>query len=75
MSEIVVCGGSVIGLASAMILARDGPNVTVLEHDAGEVPGSANEAWAPTRGNRGEDAAGGLRRLRSPHESLLPCAL
>jgi len=45
MADIVVCGGSVIGLASAMMLARGGHRVTVLERDAGELPDSADEAW------------------------------
>jgi 2-polyprenyl-6-methoxyphenol hydroxylase-like FAD-dependent oxidoreductase len=45
MADIVVCGGSVIGLASAMLLARDGHEVTVLERDPSDPPASGEEAW------------------------------
>ena len=45
MAEIVVCGGSVIGLSTAMLLARDGHDVTVLESDPAPVPDVPAEAW------------------------------
>jgi 2-polyprenyl-6-methoxyphenol hydroxylase-like FAD-dependent oxidoreductase len=45
MADIVVCGGSVIGLSTAMLLARDGHDVTVLERDFAEVPNSVDAAW------------------------------
>lgn len=38
-------GGGVCGLASGLLLARDGHEVTVLERDADPVPDSADEAW------------------------------
>src|SRR4029453_4253162 len=43
--DVVVCGGGVIGMAAAMMLARGGHHVTVLERDAAPVPASAVDAW------------------------------
>ena len=45
MPRIVVVGGGLIGLATAMMLAEDGCDVTVLERDDCAVPGSPDEAW------------------------------
>lgn len=45
MGSIVVCGGSVIGLATAMLLARERHRVTVLERDPAPPPGRPADAW------------------------------
>jgi len=45
MSRIVVVGGGVCGLTSAMLLARDGHEVTVLERDEAATPDSPDDAW------------------------------
>ena len=44
MPRIIVLGGGVCGLAAAMLLARDGHDVTVLERDAAPVPTTLDEA-------------------------------
>ena len=61
--DIVVCGGSVIGLASAMMLARDGHLVTVLEFDEQQPPTSRN-AWQDWERK-------GVPQFRQPH-NLFP---
>jgi 2-polyprenyl-6-methoxyphenol hydroxylase-like FAD-dependent oxidoreductase len=45
MSTILVLGGGVIGLSTAMMLARQGHSVTVFERDNDPLPGSPEEAW------------------------------
>jgi 2-polyprenyl-6-methoxyphenol hydroxylase-like FAD-dependent oxidoreductase len=43
--RIVVLGAGPIGLAAAMLLAADGREVTVLEKDHDDPPGSGEEVW------------------------------
>ncbi len=64
MSDILVCGGGVIGLATAMLLARDGHDVTLLERDSDGPPSSVDEAWRQWRRR-------GVPQFRQPH-NLLP---
>jgi 2-polyprenyl-6-methoxyphenol hydroxylase-like FAD-dependent oxidoreductase len=45
MSKVIVVGGGPVGLASAMLLAREGHEVTVLEKDPQSPPGTALGAW------------------------------
>jgi 2-polyprenyl-6-methoxyphenol hydroxylase-like FAD-dependent oxidoreductase len=45
MSEVLVLGGGICGLATAMLLARDGHSVRVLERDPEEAPGTIEDAW------------------------------
>lgn len=45
MAAIVISGGGVVGLSTAMLLAQDGHEVTVLERDPAPVVDPA-EAWA-----------------------------
>lgn len=60
MSRILVLGGGVIGLATAMMLVRQGHDITVLERDGELVPGSPEEAWE--RWDRR-----GVAQFRQPH--------
>jgi len=45
MARIIVIGGGVGGLTTAMLLARDGHDVTVLERDPAPPPTSPDNAW------------------------------
>lgn len=46
MANILVVGGGMGGLSAAMLLSRDGHEVTVLERDPAPPPASGDEAWA-----------------------------
>jgi len=60
MSRILVLGGGVVGLSTAIMLTRQGHDVTVFERDREPAPGSAEEAWHawPRRG---------VAQFRQPH--------
>jgi len=60
MPRIIVVGGGIVGLSAAMMLARDGCDVTVLERDDCGVPGSPADAW------RAWDRRG-IAQFRQPH--------
>ena len=60
MSRILVLGGGVVGLSTAMVLARQGHSVTVFEHDREAVPGSPEEAWSAWERR-------GVTQFRLPH--------
>jgi len=60
MSTILVLGGGVIGLSTAMMLARQGHSVTVFEQDSEPLPGSPDEAWQAWERR-------GVAQFRQPH--------
>ena len=45
MAEILVLGGGVAGLSTALLLARDGHRVTVVERDPEPPPSEPEQAW------------------------------
>lgn len=60
MAHIVVCGGSVVGLSLAMMLAGDGHRVTVFERDGTPPPADPWNAWARP----------GVAQFHQPHTLL-----
>jgi 2-polyprenyl-6-methoxyphenol hydroxylase-like FAD-dependent oxidoreductase len=59
MSRIVIAGGGIVGLSLAMMLTKQGHEVTVLERDGG-MPGSPDEAWQAWNRH-------GVAQFRQPH--------
>jgi 2-polyprenyl-6-methoxyphenol hydroxylase-like FAD-dependent oxidoreductase len=62
--QIVMIGGGICGLASALMLARDGHDVTVLERDREPAPDSKVSAWEFW-------SRSGVAQFRQPH-NLMP---
>ena len=58
--KVVVVGAGVCGLTAAMLLARDGHEVTVLERDEQPVPDSPEQAWDGWK-------RGGVAQFRQAH--------
>lgn len=60
---ILVVGGGICGLGTALLLARDGHEVTLLERDADPLPGSLQDAW-------GNWSRKGVAQFRQPHNFM-----
>ncbi len=60
MSNIIVLGAGMVGLSTALLLARQSHAVTVFERDDARLPGSAGEAWAAWDRR-------GVSQFRQPH--------
>ncbi len=61
--RILILGGGICGLGTALLLARDGHEVTVLERDADPIPDSPDSAW-----ERWERK--GVAQFRQPHNFM-----
>ena len=61
MSNVVICGGGICGLGAALLLARDGHDVTVLERDRSPLPESGEQAWEVWERN-------GVAQFRQPSD-------
>ena len=61
--RIVTIGGGICGLGTALLLARDGHDVMLLERDPGPFPSSTQEAW-----ERWERK--GVAQFRQPHNFM-----
>jgi 2-polyprenyl-6-methoxyphenol hydroxylase-like FAD-dependent oxidoreductase len=78
VARIVVTGGGIVGLGTALLLAEDGHQVTVLERDPAPPPEGAEPAWAhwERRGvNQFRMLHMFLPRLREILETELPAVL
>ena len=64
MATIIVCGGSIVGSAVALMLAANGHAVTVLERDPAPPPADPRKAWD-------EWTRKGVAQFQQPH-NLFP---
>lgn len=60
---ILIVGGGICGLGTALLLARDGHDVTVLERDASPFPASPHVCWD-------EWQRRGVAQFRQPHNFM-----
>lgn len=63
MSNVAIVGGGVCGLGTALLLARDGHDVTILEKDDAPIPGSVDECWQSWDRK-------GVAQFRQPHNFM-----
>jgi 2-polyprenyl-6-methoxyphenol hydroxylase-like FAD-dependent oxidoreductase len=63
VTEVIVCGGGICGLGTALLLAADGHQVTVLERDRSTLPDSAEQAWEAWERH-------GVAQFRQPHNFM-----
>jgi 2-polyprenyl-6-methoxyphenol hydroxylase-like FAD-dependent oxidoreductase len=63
MATVLVIGGGICGLGTALLLARDGHEVSVIERDADPVPDSPDAAWDAW-------ARKGVAQFRQPHNFM-----
>jgi 2-polyprenyl-6-methoxyphenol hydroxylase-like FAD-dependent oxidoreductase len=60
---ILIIGGGICGLGTALLLARDGHDVTLLESDVDPLPDSAQDAWDSWQRK-------GVAQFRQPHNFM-----
>jgi len=63
MADVVIVGGGVVGLGTAILLAQDGHQVNVLERDPAPPPEGVDQAW-------GSWERRGVNQFRLPHSFL-----
>ena len=61
--SILIIGGGICGLGTALLLARDGHDVTILERDPSPPPDSLEDAWS-------EWDRPGVAQFRQPHNFM-----
>ena len=64
MADVLIIGGGICGLGTALLLARDGHDITVLERDAAPVPDTPQDAWE--RGSAGASRSSASRTTSCP---------